>query len=46
VIEHALERGDVEFSYCRDVAGKARQDPATERRVLAPVEVEEGLYPD
>jgi peptidoglycan-N-acetylglucosamine deacetylase len=46
LIEHALERGDVEFSYCRDVADKAREDPATERRVLAPVEVEEGLYPD
>ena len=46
VIEHALEAGDVEFSYCRDVARRAREDAATERRVLAPVEIEPGLYPD
>jgi peptidoglycan-N-acetylglucosamine deacetylase len=46
VIEHALEAGDVEFAYCRDVAQKARDDTATERRVLTPVEVEEGLYPE
>jgi peptidoglycan/xylan/chitin deacetylase (PgdA/CDA1 family) len=46
VIEHALEAGDVEFAYCRDVAQKARDDQATERRVLTPVEVEEGLYPE
>jgi peptidoglycan/xylan/chitin deacetylase (PgdA/CDA1 family) len=46
VIEHALETGDVEFSYCRDVAQRAREDPATERRVLTPVEVEEGLFPE
>jgi peptidoglycan/xylan/chitin deacetylase (PgdA/CDA1 family) len=46
VIEHALEAGDVEFAYCRDVAQKARADETTERRVLTPVEVEEGLYPE
>ena len=46
VIEHALEAGDVEFSYCRDVAQKAREHQATERRVLTPVEVDEALYPE
>ena len=46
VIEHALEAGDVEFAYCRDVAQKAREHQATERRVLTPVEVDEALYPE
>ncbi len=46
VIEHALAAGDVEFARCRDVARKAREDAATPRRTLEPVEVEPGLYPD
>ena len=46
VIEHALEAGDVEFAYCRDVAQTAREHQATERRVLTPVEVDEALYPE
>ena len=46
VIEHALESGDVTFAYCRDVARKARENPATERRTLAPVLLEPGLYAD
>jgi peptidoglycan-N-acetylglucosamine deacetylase len=45
LIEHALASGDVEFARCRDVARKARQDAATERRPLAPVIVEPGLFP-
>jgi len=46
VVEHALEAGDVTFARCRDVARKARSDAATERRALAPVEVDPTLYPD
>jgi len=42
LIEHALGRGDVQFMACRDVA--ARDWP--ERRVLTPLEVDPGLYPD
>ena len=33
LIEHALAAGDVEFVACRDVARRAREDPAIERRV-------------
>src|SRR5437660_8013271 len=46
LIEHALAAGDVEFAACRDMARIARDDPATERRVLTPVLVDPGLYPD
>jgi peptidoglycan/xylan/chitin deacetylase (PgdA/CDA1 family) len=46
LIEHALAAGDVEFAACRDVARGAREDPATERRVLTPVIVDPELYPD
>jgi peptidoglycan-N-acetylglucosamine deacetylase len=46
LIEHALAAGDVEFAACRDIARSAREDPATERRVLTPVLVDPGLYPD
>ena len=46
LIEHALAAGDVEFAACRDIARSAREDPATERRVLTPVLVDAGLYPD
>jgi peptidoglycan/xylan/chitin deacetylase (PgdA/CDA1 family) len=46
LIEHALAAGDVEFAACRDVARRAHEDPATERRVLTPVLVDPQLYPD
>jgi peptidoglycan/xylan/chitin deacetylase (PgdA/CDA1 family) len=40
LIEHGLARGDVEFLACREVARRARDDPATERRRLQPVELD------
>ena len=46
VIEHALESGDVRFASCRDVARETRADPAADRRALAPVVVEPGIYPE
>ncbi|MDX6485156.1 MAG: hypothetical protein QOF43_309 [Gaiellaceae bacterium] len=46
LVEHALATGEVEFFSCRDVARLAREDGATERRVLAPVVPEPGLFPD
>ena len=46
LIEHALATGDVEFATCRDVARRAREDPDLDRRLLTPVEIEPGLYPD
>ncbi|HVS84860.1 MAG TPA: polysaccharide deacetylase [Gaiellaceae bacterium] len=36
LIEYALGTNDVEFLPCREVARRAREDAATERRVLAP----------
>ncbi len=46
LIEHAIETGEVEFARCGDVARRAREDPNVDRRVLSPVDVEPGLYPD
>ncbi len=46
LIEHALAAGDVEFAACREVARRAREDPAVDRRVLVRVEVEPGLFPE
>ena len=46
LIEHALATGDVEFAACRDVARRARANPDLDRRLLTPVEIEPGLYPD
>ena len=46
LIEHALATGEVEFSTCRDVARRARANPDLDRRLLAPVEIEPGLYPE
>ena len=46
LIEHALASGEVEFGACRDVARRAREDPALDRRLLTPVEIEPGLFPD
>jgi peptidoglycan/xylan/chitin deacetylase (PgdA/CDA1 family) len=38
VIEAALERGDVDFAKCGDVARAALADPAADRRRLEPPE--------
>jgi peptidoglycan/xylan/chitin deacetylase (PgdA/CDA1 family) len=46
VIEHALGAGDVRFSTCRDVARRTQADGSADRRVLTPVVVEPGLYPE
>ena len=46
LLEHALATGEVEFSTCRDVARRARANPELERRLLTPVELEPGLYPE
>jgi len=46
LIEHALERGDVQFLTGGEVAARAREDAATGRRELAPVEVDPAIYPD
>jgi peptidoglycan/xylan/chitin deacetylase (PgdA/CDA1 family) len=45
LIEHGLERGDVEFLDGRTVAARAREDAETTRRRLEPLEVDPGLYP-
>jgi peptidoglycan/xylan/chitin deacetylase (PgdA/CDA1 family) len=46
LIEAALERGDVDFRDGVTVARAARDDPATPRRPLEPVQVSEADYPD
>ena len=46
VIEAALDRGDVEFTTCLEVARRVREDPAALRRELTPVEVSAEIYPD
>ena len=46
LVEHALERGDVELVTCAEAAKRARDDEDLPRRALAPVEVEPGLYPE
>jgi len=46
LIEHALATGEVEFAACRDLARSARANPDLDRRLLTPVEIEPGLYPD
>jgi peptidoglycan-N-acetylglucosamine deacetylase len=45
LVEAALERCDVEFQSCREVARRAREAPV-ETRTLQPVEVPAELYPD
>jgi peptidoglycan/xylan/chitin deacetylase (PgdA/CDA1 family) len=45
LIEHAQFAEDVEFVSCREAARRARDDAAVERRALAPVKLEPGLYP-
>jgi peptidoglycan/xylan/chitin deacetylase (PgdA/CDA1 family) len=45
LIEHALERGDVDFADGRTVASRAREDAATPRRRHERLEVDPELYP-
>lgn len=45
LIEHALGRGDVEFLAMREISARAAADASIDRRTLAPVVVEGGLYP-
>jgi peptidoglycan-N-acetylglucosamine deacetylase len=45
VIEAGLERGDVQFCTCLEVAERARADDDVQRRALEPVDVPEELYP-
>ncbi len=45
VIEHALERGDVEFATGAEVAGRVLDDPGATARRLRPLEVDEAVYP-
>jgi peptidoglycan/xylan/chitin deacetylase (PgdA/CDA1 family) len=46
VIEHALERGDVEFAAAREVADRARVDLDLPERELKPLEVDPDVYPE
>lgn len=44
-IEYALDRGDVTFARCRDVAAAARHDPDIVPRNLVPPTVDAEIYP-
>jgi peptidoglycan-N-acetylglucosamine deacetylase len=46
LIEHALDRGDVEFATAGQVAARVRADPQATKRTLRPVEVDAATYPD
>ena len=46
LVEHALERGDVEFVTAAEVAARVREDPEATKRKLRPVEVDAAIYPD
>lgn len=46
VVEAALDRGDVAFATCEEVAERALGAASTERRTLAPVAVAPELYPE
>jgi peptidoglycan/xylan/chitin deacetylase (PgdA/CDA1 family) len=46
LVEHALERGDVEFVTAAEVAARVREDPGAVRRTLRPVQVDAATYPD
>ncbi len=46
VIEAGLERGDVEFLTCLEVADRVHQADDAQRRKLSPVQVDEELYPE
>ncbi len=45
VIEAGLERGDVQFCTCLEVADRVHQADDVEHRTLTPVRVDEELYP-
>jgi peptidoglycan/xylan/chitin deacetylase (PgdA/CDA1 family) len=46
LIDRALAFGDIEFVACGEAARRAREDTSIERKVLTPLIVEPGLYPD
>jgi peptidoglycan/xylan/chitin deacetylase (PgdA/CDA1 family) len=46
LVEHALERGDVEFVTAAEVAARVREDPQATKRTLRPVEVDAAIYPE
>ena len=46
LVEHALDRGDVEFVTAAEVAARVREDPDATTRELRPVEVDAATYPD
>jgi peptidoglycan-N-acetylglucosamine deacetylase len=46
LVEHARERGDVEFATAAEVAKRIREDPDATTRTLRPVEVDPAIYPD
>jgi peptidoglycan/xylan/chitin deacetylase (PgdA/CDA1 family) len=45
LIEHALERGDVDIVTAGEVADRVLDDPVAVRRPLRPVEVDAAVYP-
>ncbi len=45
VIEAALDRGDVEFATCAELARRVRSDSDALHRTLTPVEADPGLFP-
>jgi peptidoglycan-N-acetylglucosamine deacetylase len=46
LVEHALDRGDVEFVTAAEVAARVREDPQATKRTLRRVEVDAAIYPD
>jgi peptidoglycan-N-acetylglucosamine deacetylase len=46
LVEHALDRGDVEFVTAAEVAARVREDPNAATRKLRPVVVDATTYPD
>jgi hypothetical protein len=46
LVEHALERGDVEFVTAAEVAARVRDDPEATKRKLRPVTVDAAIYPE
>jgi peptidoglycan/xylan/chitin deacetylase (PgdA/CDA1 family) len=46
LVEHALDRGDVEFVTAAEVAARVRGDPQATKRTLRPVRVDAAVYPD
>jgi peptidoglycan/xylan/chitin deacetylase (PgdA/CDA1 family) len=46
LVEHALDRGDVEFVTAAEAAARVREDPQATKRTLRPVRVDAAIYPD